>query len=299
MRAALVLGLGTTEADLAPFCLPGVELDEAAPGGDFSGYDAVLIFGGDGTVHHQLAALVKTHRPVLAIPAGSGNDFASACGIHSVQQAVALWKSFCQGAAQTREVDLGVIVCTQSARTEAGNPDDDASQIFFCNAGGTGLDAQANSRANRMPRWLRGHGGYILSAIWTIALFKPLKMRVLLAGAGGGWREWLDEPATLVAIANNQTYGGGIRIAPRAQIEDGKLDICFIRSASRLRLLSLLPKVMRGRHLTASPVEYAQAERLRIETERPMDCYADGEFACHTPIEIRVLPRALRAIAAN
>jgi diacylglycerol kinase (ATP) len=228
------------------------------------------------------------------VPAGSGNDFAAACGVRSREGAQRIWESFCrsEGPEHTRSVDAGLIV----GAGDEGREDSSTSQRFFCNATGTGLDAAANRAANRQPRWLRAHGGYFLSALGAMAFYPSSTTRVLLPDAGGQWTEWQHEPATLVAVANHGTYCGGIRIAPEAAFDDGKLDVCFIRASTRWERLTLFPQVIRGKHLGSPLVKCVQTERLRIETASPMDCYADGEFACRTPLEIRVLPSALRVI---
>ncbi|HEV8523876.1 MAG TPA: hypothetical protein VGQ71_05205, partial [Terriglobales bacterium] len=106
----------------------------------------------------------------------------------------------------------------------------------------------------------------------------------------------IRESGYMVAFANAPTYGHGMRIAPAAVLDDSRLDICFLRSTGKLRLLRLLPKVFSGGHVALKEVEYFQAERLRVETELPLDVYADGEYICQTPIEVSVLPRALRVI---
>jgi len=97
-------------------------------------------------------------------------------------------------------------------------------------------------------------------------------------------------------VANTTSYGSGMRIAPRAQLADGLLDACFVRHTGRLRLLRSFPRVFRGKHLSMPEVEYLQAARLRIAAERPLEVYADGERICKTPVEITVIPRALRVI---
>ena len=86
-----------------------------------------------------------------------------------------------------------------------------------------------------------------------------------------------------------QHVGGG-------QLDDGALDICVIPNMSKLKLFCLFPTVYFGRHLSIRQVEYFQTERLRLETERPLDVYADGEYVCRTPIEVKVAPGALRVI---
>jgi diacylglycerol kinase family enzyme len=100
----------------------------------------------------------------------------------------------------------------------------------------------------------------------------------------------------LAAFANAPSYGHGMRMAPRAQLDDGLLDVCFVRRAGKLRLLRLFPRVFSGAHLDLPEVEYRRAARLRVETESPMDLYGDGEFICQTPVEVSVQPRALRVI---
>jgi diacylglycerol kinase (ATP) len=100
----------------------------------------------------------------------------------------------------------------------------------------------------------------------------------------------------MVAFANAPCYGKGMRIAPRARLDDGKLDVCFVRRASKLRLLRLFPVVYSGGHLRLPEVVYAQCSGLRITSEPPQQIYGDGEFIGWTPAEIRVLPRALRVI---
>jgi diacylglycerol kinase family enzyme len=87
-----------------------------------------------------------------------------------------------------------------------------------------------------------------------------------------------------------------MKIAPRARADDGQLDVCVIREIGKLKLLSLFPVVYFGRHLDIPQVDYFQAARLRIETEAPLQVYADGEYVCHTPIDISVVREALRVI---
>ena len=103
----------------------------------------------------------------------------------------------------------------------------------------------------------------------------------------------------LAAFANTQFYGDGMRIAPEADFADGKLDVCRISKLSPLKLLSLFPTVYFGRHLLLPEVEYSQADRVRVQTETPLEIYADGEFVCETPAEISVAAGALRVISSE
>ena len=296
MRAAVILGLGCSPKDLKPFQVEATA--EWRMGMPASPDDAnvILLFGGDGTIHRHLAQLVKLRLPVLVVPAGSGNDFASSLGLRRVRDSLAAWNQFCHGSANVREIDLGIISAID--RGEALSPPQ-----YFCCVAGVGLDGEVSRRANKLPRWLRGHGGYALTLVPTIFTFAPFRMKVLTpaehaANAGTHWTVRSDQPTLLAAFANTPLYGGGMKIAPKARMDDGLLDVCIVGGVDPLRLLCLFPTVYSGNHLKVREVEYFQAGRLRVETEQPMDVYADGEYVCPTPVEVAVREKALNVITA-
>jgi diacylglycerol kinase (ATP) len=284
MRAAVIFGLGTSPADLKRFQAgSAAEWSQGLPtsSGDA---DAILIFGGDGTIHRHLPALVRLKLPVLIVPSGSGNDFARALKLRSMQDSLRVWRDFESGKLSARPVDLGVIVPT-AARERTH---------YFCCVAGCGLDSAAARSANRMPRWLRGHGGYALALLPLLLKLPTFSMR--LTQISGGDRIEAEKPTLLAAFANTQFYGDGMRIAPEADFTDGKLDACRIGTLSPLKLLSLFPTVYFGRHLLVPEVEYSRAERVHVQTETPVEIYADGEFVCETPAEISVATGALNVI---
>jgi diacylglycerol kinase (ATP) len=250
--------------------------------------NAVLIFGGDGTIHRHLQPLIERKIPLLPVPVGSGNDFAAALGIRSVQDALTAWRAFCSGANNVREIDAGLIRAERPLENGAA-----MLETYFCNIAGLGLDSEANRLANGMPRWLRSRGGYILGALQAIASFGGALVTITAVGEA---TPKISEPGMLVAIANSSSYGSGMCIAPRAQLADGLFDVCFVRRTGRARLLRCFPSVFRGEHLAMPEVEYFQAASLAITAEPPLQLYADGEFICQTPLTISVLPRALRVI---
>src|ERR1700683_209183 len=126
---------------------------------------------------------------------------------------------------------------------------------------------------NGLPRWLRGHGGYALSLAPTIFRFAALPMKISTSDEAGGWTTRSDQPTLLAAFANTPTYGGGMKIAPHAQMDDGQLDVCVIGGVDPFKLAWLFPTVYFGRHLNIREVEYFKAEQLRVETESPLDVY--------------------------
>ncbi len=116
------------------------------------------------------------------------------------------------------------------------------------------------------------------------------------AHEGAEWRVRSEGSTILAAFANTGIYGGGMKIAPRAQMDDGLLDACVIGGMDPFRLACLFPTVYFGRHLRIRQVQYFQAARYHLETGHPLDVYADGEFVCRTPVEIGIVPGGLRVI---
>ena len=296
MRAAAILGLGCSAKDLRPFQTDSaIEWRMGVPAAD-DHVEVILLFGGDGTIHRHLGQLVKLGLPVLVVPAGSGNDFARSLNLRSVWDSRAAWDRFRADAGNVRRIDLGIITETSSESSRYSVLE---TRYFACVAG-IGLDGEVARRANKLPRWLRGHGGYVLSLAPTIFAFAPLPMKISTpdaqATSGASWVTRSEQPTLLAAFANAPQFGGGMKIAPQAKMDDGLLDVCIVRAVSRLKLLSVFPTVYAGRHLGIREVEYFKAERVRVETERPLDVYADGEYVCRTPVEISVQRAALKVV---
>jgi diacylglycerol kinase (ATP) len=237
-----------------------------------------------------LPALVRLQLPVLVIPAGSGNDFARALQLRSTKDSLRAWRAFEAGQLHARAIDLGVIV-------PAASPE---RSHYFCCVAGCGLDSAAARRANRMPRWLRGHGGYAVAALPLLLKLPAYSMRLVqLSGEGRNNAEKdikSEKPMLLAAFANTQFYGDGMRIAPQADFTDGKLDICRISTMNAFELFCMFPTVYFGQHLLSSQVEYSKSERVVIEAKTPLEIYADGEFVCETPAEISIAAGVLPVI---
>jgi diacylglycerol kinase (ATP) len=288
VRAAAIFGPGSSASDLKPFQTNSEATWLTGLPDDLSQGDAILIFGGDGTVHRHLPHLVKLQVPALVVPCGSGNDFARALGLRSIRNSLAAWRKFSSGNGNVRTIDLGVIA---ALKTDQGT-DESTVPHYFCCVGGIGLDADVARLANQLPRWVRGHGGYTLSLLPVLLRFAPVAMR--LSGLQDNFAG--PKPMMVAAFANTPSYGGGMKIAPHAQLDDGLLDVCIIGRMNKLKLFCLFPSVYFGRHLSIPQVEYFQAEQLKLETDTPLDVYADGECVCRTPIEVSVARAALRVI---
>jgi diacylglycerol kinase (ATP) len=296
MRVAAILGLRSSTRDLRPFQQESrIQWAVGLPA-EREPLDAILVFGGDGTVHRHLGALVKLGLPLLVVPTGSGNDFARALRLLRVRDSLAAWRTFTSDGGNLRAIDLGTITplpgSNSSSQASLANP------VYFACAAGVGLDGEIARRANALPRWLRAHGGYALSLLPALLAFRPFSLTLSVAHphAADEFSVQGQQPVVAAVFANTPVYGGGMKVAPRAVMDDGQLDVCVIRDISKLKLLGVFPSVYFGRHLGIREVEYFPAAGARVETDRPLTVYADGEPVCPTPVEIGVAKSALRVI---
>lgn len=258
------------------------------------GVNIVLIFGGDGTLHRHLAQLVKLAAPVLVVPAGSGNDFASSLGLRRIPDSLEAWEMFRSGVKIARPIDLGTITPLDTSGAPATG-----GLRYFCCVAGVGLDGEVARRANAMPRWLRGHGGYFLSLLPTIFTFSPSRMTIGYVTQSGEsqWKPLGSKRILVAAFANTPLYGGGMRVAPQAEMDDGLLDVCIVDALNPAKLSILFPTVYVGKHLAMREVQYFKTARARVETEDPLDVYADGEYVCQTPVEFSIVKAALKVLS--
>jgi len=275
LNLAAIFKPGVPESRLAPF-REGVEASwstELHPR-----LDAALILGGDGTVHRHLKQLYEWQIPFLHVPIGSGNDFASSLGIKNPKAALAAWKDFLRTKSNVRTIDLGTVHCPPS------------TVHLFCNVAYFGIDSDVTRRANLLSPFWRANGGYILSLFPALLNYQAPCVKLTLDG------ELIERRVFISVAANGTRYGRGLQIAPRAIMDDGQLDLCFVRNVPRLKVATLFPSAYFGKHLGIKQVEYFRFRKMGVEPEIPLDVYADGEPVCQTPIEISVIPKGLRVI---
>lgn len=230
-------------------------------------HEAVAAMGGDGMVAFVANGILGTGAALGIVPTGTGNDFAVTLGYPRRRPLEA-----CAALAgdRTRVVDVG--------RIEGG-------RAFLCVAGG-GFDSEVNREANRI-RWARGTLVYVVAVFKTLRRFRPSAFRVTLDG------ERVDFEGMFVAVGNARSYGGGMKITPQAEPDDGLFDVCLVKAMSRPALLAQLPRLFRGRHVLHPAVEIRRAREVRIESDRDFRLYADGEEVGPLPATLRVEPGVL------
>ena len=248
---------------------------EAAGSGD-SSPTCVVACGGDGTlqeVAHALATLndsLGDACPAMGLaPAGRCNDFARGLGISSDPAAIADVLL----AGTPRAVDLGRV-----------------NGRHFCTVATMGVDAEVSSFVDRMKMPLRGTAAYIYGALWVLSRYRPRRVRI--TGDFGT----IEQPVFLASSANTSSYGGAIEIVPGADPTEGWLDLCLIDRVSRIRAFAILWAVLSGRHRHRKEVRFIRTRRLRIEADEQLEVWADGERIAHTPVDIEVVPKAVRVL---
>lgn len=254
------------------------ELAEEARKGAAEGRTRIFVLGGDGTFQVLLNALAGVPHVVLGvIPAGGGNDVAAAIGLP--QDPLLAAELLLDG--QPAFLDA-VLVRTA-----------DGTERLYTGGGGVGLDAEAARYAAGVYRKLRGRLRYLLSAIRALIGFHPIRVRALIP---------TDTPVEIIAnalllcVLNTPCYGAGLRFAPDAQTDDGKLDLVILEDLSFLQVLALIPSLAYRGELRTSRVRRFRVERVRIETDRPCSFHGDGEILGNTPVEVEVVPRAVRIL---
>ncbi len=233
------------------------------------GAEAVVAAGGDGTLGEVVNGIAQSGAHLGLLPLGTGNDFARSLGLHN-DLARAVHTLF-HGTPQP--VDLG--------RTQ---------NRWFINVAGCGFDAIVAERVNRGIRFLHGTSAYLAAVAQSLLTLRPVPMELTLDG------EIRKVRGVLCAVANAPMYGGGMKIAPQAQIDDGWLDICLIGDASKLEFIRAFPRVFAGTHDTHPKVTMFRARHILIESEPFLPVLVDGEVIGTTPAEFTITPSALQLL---
>lgn len=242
----------------------------AVAGGDV---DALVVVGGDGMAHLGVNAVAGTAVPLGLVAAGTGNDLAHELGL-PIHDPLAATGQILEGT--TRRVD--------AVRT-----DDEESPRWFVGVLAAGFDAVVNERANGW-RWPKGQSRYTVATLRELPVFRPIRYAVTIDG------ERRELAAMLVAVGNTSAYGGGMRITPDAEVDDGLLDVLFLHEVSTLTLLRVFPRVFSGRHVSHPQVEIVRARSVTIDASGVV-AYADGERFGPLPLTLRVVPGAVSMLA--
>jgi YegS/Rv2252/BmrU family lipid kinase len=231
--------------------------------------ERAVAFGGDGLIAAVAEAVSRADGILGVLPGGRGNDLARALQI-PLDPATA-----CTVLAHgtISRLDLGQV----GTRTFVG--------IASC-----GFDSVANRIANETTL-IRGNLVYAYGALRAVVGWRPATFNVRIDDG-----ESRQVTGFTVAVANSNYYGGGMKLAPAADLRDGMLDVVIIKDMRKLRFLRLLPGVFRGAHVRVPEVETIRARTVEISASRPFEMFADGDPIAELPATVRILSGAVRAI---
>jgi diacylglycerol kinase family enzyme len=263
----------------------------------------VVCLSGDGLVGAVADALRETPSSLLGVlPGGRGNDLARVLGIPAdpVEACAVIAEGF------SRALDLGEVV------SHTGTPlGAQARGPAFVGIASVGFDSEANRIANEAPPWLGGLV-YAYGALRALLSWRPARFEIELTGSvsSASGRQISPEAPTrdgpveshkfmayTVGACNSRTYGGGMRAAPDALLDDGLLDVVVLESVSKLRFLTrILPKVFSGTHVREPDVRVFRAREVSISADRPFTMYADGDPIGELPLRVKAVSGAVRVL---
>jgi YegS/Rv2252/BmrU family lipid kinase len=226
-----------------------------------------VVVSGDGMIGAIGGAMAGGDTPLGIVPVGRGNDLARVLGIPTEPEAaieIVL-------AGETRTIDVG-----------------EANGRRFLGIASVGFDSDANRIANESR--LGGNLVYAYAALRALVAWKPARFTIAI----GEQRTRVEGYS--VVVANNSCYGGGMHVAPDADLDDGQFDVVTIEKVAKFRFLSNLPKVFKGTHVRNDEVNVIRASRLGLSASRPFAVYADGEHLTDLPADLRVIPHALSVL---
>ena len=249
------------------------DLAEQARRAVADGVERLVVAGGDGTVHYAAQGLAGSACALAVVPVGSGNDFAGTLGVPRQLESAVEWAL----TRPIRRIDL----------VRVG----DKVAIGYA---GVGFDSEVTKVANQVRR-LRGPLVYVYALVRVLGRFQAPGMRVEHD------KDVFEGKAMFAVAANLPRFGGGMKIAPQARIDDGQLDLILASEIPKLTLLRVFPRVYSGSHLSHPHITFARTRRVRITLDRDgFTLYGGGEplqeVKAGEPVEIGVEPGGLAVV---
>jgi YegS/Rv2252/BmrU family lipid kinase len=250
------------------------------------GVTRIVAVGGDGTLNEIVngyfddgGRAINSSAAIGLLPSGTGSDFQRSLGLVSRDDSIRATLSL-----QTRLVDV--------VRTEFRDLDGASGSRFFINVASFGLGGDVSALVNRwrnsVPRLISGRVRFAAAAIAALGRYETVAVSLRLDG-----RE-IEISSNLIVAANGRFAGGGMMLAPHAELDDGLLDIIVTDNATRFDVIKELPRIQRGAHLKNPKVTEMRAREVSIISSGPMAIDLDGEMVGFTPTQMSVLPSALR-----
>ncbi len=254
------------------------------------GHRAVIAVGGDGTLNEvangffQVDETIRRAAALGMIPMGTGADFARQLGISRDLESCAV--RIMRG--ETCWIDM----VHATYRLNGPNVTEEMATRYFCNAADVGLGGATVALTQKLRKYLGGFLSYYAAMVLSLVFYRSQDITVVIDG-----RETWAGKITALVMANGQYFGGGMKIAPTALPHDGLLDILLIAAMNKLSLLFNSHRVYKGTHLSIKEVQLFQGRTISIHPQNRCVLFQmDGEQLGEAPVEVRLLPGALRFI---
>jgi YegS/Rv2252/BmrU family lipid kinase len=242
------------------------------------GYGLLVAVGGDGTINevaNGVLTAVNTEFTTMGIVStGTGNDFIRSLGIPKD------YVGACQRLVGPHRlmIDAGVVEYEKDGQRQ---------QRYFVNSAGVGFDAEVNEAVEHLPKRIGHTIPFVMGLLKTLPAYRNKDISLVIDGRRESRR------VLSVIVSNGAYFGGGMKIAPDADISDRQLDVLTIGDVGKLELLKVFPRVYKGTHITHPKVRVEKASEVTVESGMRILVQADGELLGEGPATFRVLPAAL------
>jgi len=234
------------------------------------GYDTIVSMGGDGTASEVINALVGSDVNFGIIPCGVGNDFVKVIGL-SRKNIIDSVETILRG--YTRKIDLGSV-----------------NGRYFFNMIGIGFDGEVAEKKARSYRFIKGFWAYYAQVIPLLFMYRPKPVHIEMNGVT------MDTTILFLTVGNGRYSGGGFKLTPLSEIDDGLFDVCLVHYPGLFNLFRHVNKVPKGKHIKLPFVFYLRTDRIKITSEVMLPAHIDGEVARSREFDIRMIPRSLNVI---
>lgn len=236
-----------------------------------SGFDVIVSVGGDGTINEIVNGMPDINKPLGILPIGTGNDFARSCSLKpgDLESAVDVLLAH-----DVKKIDVGEV-----------------NGRRFVNVMGLGFEGRAND-IGKMLSFLRGTPKYLIAIGGTYLTYRRMPLRLKFNDLE------INEKVFLMSIGNGWNVGGGLQLTPKAKLDDGFFDLCYVQNISRWRILQVFGKLYDGTADEVAEMEMHHTKELHIVSDFPIPAHIDGESfePVQKEFKIKIIPQAQEII---
>ncbi len=256
-----------------------------AQNGLAQGYNRLVAVGGDGTLHEVINGLYsekdkdETDAVLSFIPMGTGGDFARMFSLSANPQEV--YKMLTAGREHSIDIALGTYTNWEGERESR----------YFINVADIGIGSHTVYHVNRNSKVFGGFWSFLLAGLYSLLTYKSQNLTIRLDGV-----DIYQGKSNMVVISNGSYFGGGMKIAPHAQLDDGLLNITIVKNLNKYELLKHLPGIYSGKHITEPKIDFLLGKKVEITSTEDLLIEFDGETPGMGDLQIEIVPQALKLI---